>query len=194
MYPRRWRRSYYTFALCLFMIWLIPLLLLYIEEFEVTVVIGKRDKEDVQFMKTDHDGSNKSPLNSIDSNNRYNQKDPKAKRMVNPIIDESLRIDLASELDKIKSAIIANKDNNNKDDNTRAVGNGEGNELRLANYERVVGIRTAKSPGELGRGYKVTSKVDKEREKKGYDKHAFNEVVSDKISIYRRLKDYRNDK
>lgn len=64
---------------------------------------------------------------------------------------------------------------------------------RLANYEFINVDRDTSSPGERGKGYSV-GKEDKEKEKQGYDKHAFNQLVSDRISIYRSLEDYRNIK
>lgn len=63
----------------------------------------------------------------------------------------------------------------------------------FANYEHIRAKRDFSLPGELGKGYSV-GKEEKEKEKQGYERHAFNQIVSEKISIYRSLKDYRNKK
>lgn len=65
--------------------------------------------------------------------------------------------------------------------------------IRFANYEHKLVKRDPNLPGELGHGVTVGSS-EKEKEKEGYDRHAFNQLVSDKISIHRSLEDYRNDK
>ena len=62
-----------------------------------------------------------------------------------------------------------------------------------ANYERTTPSRDPKAPGELGRG--ASAKLEeKEKEKEGYSRHAFNQLVSDKISVHRSLKDYRHER
>lgn len=69
----------------------------------------------------------------------------------------------------------------------------EVNSKVLANYEHALVKRNPLLPGELGRGVAV-GPGEKEKEKLGYERHAFNQLVSDKISIHRSLKDYRNEK
>ncbi|XP_002167311.3 polypeptide N-acetylgalactosaminyltransferase 13 isoform X1 [Hydra vulgaris] len=64
--------------------------------------------------------------------------------------------------------------------------------MRVADYESFLVPRDYQLPGELGTGVTVEEN-EKEKEKLGYEKHAFNQLVSDKISIHRSLKDYRND-
>jgi len=63
---------------------------------------------------------------------------------------------------------------------------------RLADYEHVLVKRDPSLPGEGGKGV-VLSGADKEKEKRGYDLHAFNMMASDRISIHRSLKDYRHE-
>lgn len=65
--------------------------------------------------------------------------------------------------------------------------------MRLAEYEHMIVQRDPQLPGEKGTGVTVGAH-EKEKEKAGYDKHAFNLLVSDKISIHRSLIDYRNGK
>ena len=66
-------------------------------------------------------------------------------------------------------------------------------DVGLANYENPKWTKRDNSlPGEMGKGYTV-AKEDKDKEKLGYQRHAFNQLVSDRISIYRSLKDYRNN-
>ena len=64
--------------------------------------------------------------------------------------------------------------------------------MRVADYESFLVPRDYQLPGELGTGV-TAQESEKEKEKLGYEKHAFNQLVSDKISIHRSLKDYRND-
>jgi len=63
-------------------------------------------------------------------------------------------------------------------------------ETRLANYEHMVVKRNPLLPGELGRGVSL-EESEKDKEKRGFDLHAFNMVASDKISVHRSLQDYR---
>lgn len=65
----------------------------------------------------------------------------------------------------------------------------QGDETITANYEKGI-FRDQKGVGELGQGVNVGAD-EKEKEKEGYKKHAFNQLVSDKISVHRSLKDYR---
>lgn len=65
------------------------------------------------------------------------------------------------------------------------------NAKRLANYEHMVVKRDPLLPGELGRGVSADAS-EKEKEKRGFDLHAFNMLVSDKISVHRSLQDYRS--
>ena len=65
----------------------------------------------------------------------------------------------------------------------------QSDETITANYERGI-FRDQKGVGELGQGVNVGAD-EKEKEKEGYKKHAFNQLVSDKISVHRSLKDYR---
>jgi len=65
-------------------------------------------------------------------------------------------------------------------------------ETRTANYEREI-FRDQRGVGEFGQGVNVGDD-EKEKEKEGYKKHAFNQLVSDKISVHRSLKDYRHDR
>ena len=67
-----------------------------------------------------------------------------------------------------------------------------GEDTRTANYEREI-FRDQKGAGELGLGVNVGAD-EKEKEKEGYKKHAFNQLVSDKISVHRSLKDYRHER
>ena len=169
---------------------MVPLFLLYVEEFEVTVAIGKpKGSNGHRKLFIRSDDAIKPPSNSIDSN-QNKQQNPKTKQMLGTM--NPLTIDLAKELYKINALI--EKDKDYSDSGNADFKEEEDEEPRVANYEQLVGRRLVKLPGELGRGHKVTNKIDKEREKIGYDKHAFNEVVSEKISVYRRLKDYRNKK
>ena len=66
-----------------------------------------------------------------------------------------------------------------------------GNTDRYADYEHKLVHRDPSLPGEMGRGYDVPDE-EKEKEKEGYEKHAFNQYVSDMISIHRSLEDFRN--
>lgn len=66
-----------------------------------------------------------------------------------------------------------------------------GNTDRYADYEHKLVYRDPSLPGEMGRGYDVPDE-EKEKEKEGYEKHAFNQYVSDMISIHRSLEDFRN--
>ena len=66
-----------------------------------------------------------------------------------------------------------------------------GNTDRYADYEHKLVHRDPSLPGEMGRGYDVPDE-EKEKEKEGYEKHAFNQYDSDMISIQRRLEDFRN--
>ena len=62
-------------------------------------------------------------------------------------------------------------------------------------YTSNSGNRDKRLPGELGQGVIVNGSVaDKETEKIGYKRHAFNQLVSDRISLFRTLQDYRNQK
>ena len=69
-------------------------------------------------------------------------------------------------------------------------GNVEGGETRKANYEHMMVKRNPLLPGELGRGVTLEEN-EKDKEKRGFDLHAFNMVASDKISVHRSLQDYR---
>lgn len=87
-----------------------------------------------------------------------------------------------------------NNNNNNKEDNEQDNGDVavvKGNkQARVANYEHMVVKRNPLLPGELGRGVTIDDH-EKEKEKRGFDLHAFNMLASDKISIHRSLQDYR---
>lgn len=63
-------------------------------------------------------------------------------------------------------------------------------DLITANYERVM-LRERKGYGEMGEGVTVAAE-EKDKEKEGYKQHAFNQLVSDKISVHRSLKEYRH--
>ena len=77
------------------------------------------------------------------------------------------------------------------DHQTKEVENKETKENRIANYEHMVVKRDSLLPGELGKGVTL-EQSEKEKEKRGFDLHAFNMVVSDKISVHRSLQDYRS--
>lgn len=68
------------------------------------------------------------------------------------------------------------------------------NDVRLvsANYDRTPD-RNPDKPGEWGAGVTLNF-LEKRQESEGYKEHAFNRVVSDKISIQRNLLDNRNSK
>ena len=53
--------------------------------------------------------------------------------------------------------------------------------------------RNPNKPGELGVAAYSESQ-DKDKEKQGYEEHSFNRFVSDKISLERNLRDFRNSK
>ena len=61
-----------------------------------------------------------------------------------------------------------------------------------ANYDKSP-RRNPNSPGEQGVAVFVDS-WEKGKEKEGYEQHSFNRYVSDKISLERNLRDYRNSK
>lgn len=87
-----------------------------------------------------------------------------------------------------------NNNNNNDEDYNLKVRKHKTDDAakRFANYDPISEGRDKSLPGELGEGH-TAGKHEKEREEEGYDRHAFNQLVSDKISIYRSLKDYRNN-
>ena len=53
--------------------------------------------------------------------------------------------------------------------------------------------RNPNKPGELGVAVHADS-WEKDKEKEGYTQHSFNRIVSDKISLERNLRDFRNSK
>ena len=53
--------------------------------------------------------------------------------------------------------------------------------------------RNSDKPGEWGVGVSLNI-LEKKREEQGFKDHAFNRVVSDKISLERNLPDFRNSK
>lgn len=61
-----------------------------------------------------------------------------------------------------------------------------------ANYDKTP-HRNPNEPGELGVAVYADS-WEKEKENEGYTQHSFNRLVSDKISLQRNLRDYRNSK
>jgi len=67
---------------------------------------------------------------------------------------------------------------------------GGSSDYRKASYEHMVVKRNPLLPGELGRGVTLEEN-EKDKEKRGFDLHAFNMVASDKISVHRSLQDYR---
>ena len=98
--------------------------------------------------------------------------------------------------------IFSEGDNKRTDENSDGYGhegqpeiteNPERKESRKANYEHIVVKRDPLLPGELGRGVNADP-AEKEKEKRGFDLHAFNMLVSDKISVHRSLKDYRSER
>lgn len=72
--------------------------------------------------------------------------------------------------------------------------NSAGNEAiyNLLMYDKTPD-RNPNKPGEWGVGVSLNF-LEKKREEQGFNDHAFNRVVSDKISLERNLPDVRNSK
>ena len=167
--------------ICALILSAIPLLLLYIEDVEVTLSIkhkalGKDARaSDRRFEPMKFEGKRHYDSNYLIDRLNQDLKNRESFSQDDSFIqDEKPLFERLNNRDKIKTRLDSF--------------------ARKAEYENVMGNRDPRLPGERGNGYTISSasKLDKEREKHGYDKHAFNQLVSDRISLYRSLKDYRN--
>ena len=68
---------------------------------------------------------------------------------------------------------------------------GLGKRTRLANYEKLPKSHNAKGPGEYGVPVKLNRTFSK-KVRAGYKEHELNIVVSDMISLHRRVPDLRS--
>ena len=181
MYSHRRHWSYLSLT-CLVCLWLVPLFLLYVKDMELMLAVkqnkrmlekkfGRIDKSDILKGKRENflNGAGNVDINGI-LNRRQKLNAEKKTFLRNVIESRSFNFD---------------KRNHHQQPQLH----------RLANYEKLVGNRDVRLPGELGQGVKVNVSVaEKAKEKAGYEKHAFNQLVSDRISSFRTLKDYRNER
>lgn len=165
MHPRR-KAVYYAIILASILWMTGTITFLFFQDIEVTVQVKRRIEQHLGASKNNFKSSRdkQDDIVSEDGKSEPNENYDKANQDFEPkTFVEKPAADLALENDK---------------------------GFITANYERYI-YRDLKGPGELGQGVTVGAD-EKEKEKDGYKKHAFNQLVSDKISVHRRLKDYRH--
>ena len=167
MYSRRHRLSYISIA-CVFCLWLLALAILHAKDVQVAFV-AKRNSRQYQ-------------TNGVEDEwrvveKRLSSKDKDIHRM---------GIMLQNKIQKEKLSFPAPPLRKTRSSRHQFMS-------RLANYETLIGNRNHRLPGEIGQGVTINGSVaEKAKEKAGYEQHAFNQLVSDRISVFRTLQDYRN--
>ena len=185
MFSRRRRWSYLSIT-CILCLWVIPLFLLYAKDIQVVLSVKHNKRNGGIFQKNLDDDDDVGSVVVVD-NKQASQHD---------VVDvlnhhHHQKSNFPFEMENEKSTIPQHVIGESGSSNARQ----EQQQTRLANYEKLVGNRDKRLPGELGQGVIVNGSVaDKETEKIGYKRHAFNQLVSDRISLFRTLQDYRNQK
>ena len=185
MFSRRRRWSYLSIT-CILCLWVIPLFLLYAKDIQVVLSVKHNKRNGGIFQKNlDDDDDDVGSVVVVD-NMQASQHD-----VVDVLNHHHQKSNFPFEMENEKSTIPQHVIGESGSSNARQ----EQQQTRLANYEKLVGNRDKRLPGELGQGVIVNGSVaDKETEKIGYKRHAFNQLVSDRISLFRTLQDYRNQK
>ena len=183
MFSRRRRWSYLSIT-CILCLWVIPLFLLYAKDIQVVLSVKHNKRNGGIFQKNLDDDDDVSSVVVVD-NMQASQHD-----VVDVLNHHHQKSNFPFEMENEKSTIPQHVIGESGSSNAQ-----EQQQTRLANYEKLVGNRDKRLPGELGQGVIVNGSVaDKETEKIGYKRHAFNQLVSDRISLFRTLQDYRNQK
>lgn len=167
MHPRR-KAIYYAIILASILWMTGTITFLFFQDIEVTVQVKRRLEQPLEVSKPS--ASNREKQDESESKNYSSERAEKEVSKENRIESE----------DFVRKALV---DLNHEDGDEKSI---------TANYERDV-HRDRNGPGEQGQGVTVGA-AEKEKEKEGYKKHAFNQLVSDKISVHRRLKDYRHER
>ena len=203
MFSRR-RRWNYLRITCIICLWAIPLFLLYAKDIQVVLSVkhNKSNGGELFQKKFNLDLDNGNSKNAV---NDLAARDSVQDDGDNVLVDDlqAPSHDVFSVLNRHQESDFVEKKKKKKSTTipqhvigeSRSSNGRQQQQTRLANYEKLVGNRDKRLPGELGQGVVVNGSVaEKAIERIGYERHAFNQLVSDRISLFRTLRDYRNQK